>query len=242
MTDWFKVWFDTDYYHLLYNYRDEREAEQFISRLCSNIQIPSSAHIIDLACGRGRHARILARHCSMVTGIDISASSIEYAIAQETPGTQYFVQDMRQAYGYQVCEAVFNLFTSFGYFDTLEEHELTLYHVYNALKPGGIFVFDFLNPVPVRSGITPSEHLTIEGIRFDISRYIEDQKVIKEIVVHDRGRIHTFFERVQLFDATLLQKLFRKVGFRISSLFGDIQLSKFEENSSPRIILIAKKP
>lgn len=242
MTDWFKVWFDTNYYHLLYNYRDEREAEQFISRLCSNIQIPSSAHIIDLACGRGRHARILARHCSMVTGIDISASSIEYAIAQETPGTQYFVQDMRKAYGYQVCEAVFNLFTSFGYFDTFEEHVMTLHHIYNALKPSGIFVLDFFNPVPVRTGITPSEHLTIEGIRFEIKRYISDQKVIKEIVVHDRGHIHTFFEKVQLFDATLLQYMLREVGFEIINLFGDIQLSPFVENSSPRIILIGKKP
>lgn len=242
MKDWFKVWFDTEYYHILYNHRDEQEAKEFIENLCKRLHLPSQAHVLDLACGRGRHARILAEHVGLVTGLDISAYSIQYALEHKTPGVQYFVHDMRKPYGHQVYDGVFNLFTSFGYFDTLDDHLITLENIEKSLKPGGFFVLDYLNARAVKNGVIPNQTVEISGIRFEISRFIEDEKVVKQIVVHDKGRIYTFFERVQLFDATLLQNLITQVGLEIQELFGNIHLDPFEEAKSPRVILIAKKP
>ncbi|MFN4298724.1 MAG: class I SAM-dependent methyltransferase [Thermaurantimonas sp.] len=242
MSDWFKIWFDTEYYHILYNHRDEQEAKEFITNLCKRIKLPPYAHVLDLACGRGRHARILAEHAWLVTGLDISTSSIQFAVEQGTPKIQYFVHDMRQPYGHQVYDAVFNLFTSFGYFDTLDDHILTLKNIEKSLKSGGYFVFDFLNARAVKEGVIPNQTIEISGIRFEISRFIENEKVVKQIVVNDSGRIYTFFERVQLFDATLLQNLITQVGLEIKALYGNIKLHSFDETTSPRVIIIAKKP
>ena len=66
--DWFKTWFDSPYYHKLYFERNETEATQSITRLLAYLQPPTDARMVDIACGRGRHARILAAqggHLSM---------------------------------------------------------------------------------------------------------------------------------------------------------------------------------
>ena len=242
MKDWFKVWFDTDYYHILYNYRDDLEARIFITNLCKKIQLSDSAHVLDLACGRGRHARILAEFVGLVTGIDISVSSIDFAVSQNTPRVQYFVHDMRNPYGCQVYDAVFNLFTSFGYFETLEEHSKAINYVHSSLKTGGVFVLDYLNANAVKAGINPKQFIETEGISFEITKYIEGESVVKQIVVNDSGRIYTFFERVHLFNATLLQKIIEQSGLVVRELCGDISLQPFNEQSSTRVILIAEKP
>ncbi|MFN3951345.1 MAG: SAM-dependent methyltransferase [Thermaurantimonas sp.] len=242
MKDWFKVWFDTDYYHILYKYRDELEARKFITNLCEKIHLASSAHVLDLACGRGRHARILAEYAGLVTGFDISASSIDFAVLQGTPGVQYFVHDMRKPYGCEVYDAVFNLFTSFGYFDTMEEHVEAIHHIYTSLKAGGLLILDYLNAHAVKQGISPNQIIETEGISFEITKYIEGESIVKQIVVNDAGRIYTFFERVRLFNATLLQKLIERSGLIVRQLYGDIHLNPFSKDKSDRVILIAEKP
>lgn len=242
MKDWFKVWFDTDYYHILYNYRDELEARTFITNLCKKIRLPDSAHVLDLACGRGRHARILAEYVGLVTGIDISASSIDFAVSQGTPGVQYFVHDMRNPYGCKVYDAVFNLFTSFGYFETLEEHIKVIGHIHTSLRTGGVFILDYLNAHAVKEGVNQNETIETGGITFKVTRYIEAESIIKQIVVRDNGRVFTFFEKVRLFNATLLQEIIEQSGLTVREIYGDIHLQPFDESSSSRVILIAEKP
>ena len=38
---WYKSWFDSHYYHLLYDHRDEREAQEFITRLTESLSLPT---------------------------------------------------------------------------------------------------------------------------------------------------------------------------------------------------------
>ena len=76
---WFKDWFNSPYYHQLYFKRDEAEAKKFINKLIEYLQPAKGSLMLDIACGRGRHSRILAAMGFDVTGIDLAAESIKEA-------------------------------------------------------------------------------------------------------------------------------------------------------------------
>ena len=57
MTDeWFKNWFDTKYYHILYKHRNFSEAEHFINKLLDFLAPKKESKFLDIACGKGRHS------------------------------------------------------------------------------------------------------------------------------------------------------------------------------------------
>ena len=55
-TPWFEVWFDSPYYPILYQNRNHDEARAFIDQLTKWLEVPEGSNVLDLACGRGRHA------------------------------------------------------------------------------------------------------------------------------------------------------------------------------------------
>ena len=55
-TEWFEEWFNTPFYHVLYQDRNEEEAEHFVSNLIDFLKVKKDKSILDLACGKGRHA------------------------------------------------------------------------------------------------------------------------------------------------------------------------------------------
>ena len=77
--DWFKSWFNTPYYHILYKHRDHTEAESFIDHIIDYLNPSVSSKVLDLACGRGRHAVYLNKKGFDVVGLDLSDESIAFA-------------------------------------------------------------------------------------------------------------------------------------------------------------------
>ena len=94
--DWFVSWFDSPYYHVLYKNRDDSEAQQFMTRLTDYINLESGDTILDVACGKGRHATFLASLGFQVTGMDLSNNSIEFASQFENENLQFLTHDMRK--------------------------------------------------------------------------------------------------------------------------------------------------
>ena len=86
---WFETWFDTPYYHLLYNNRNDDEAQNFISNLVGFLKLPTSALVLDVACGKGRHSRYLAKLGYNTTGIDLSPQSINDANKELLPNLAF---------------------------------------------------------------------------------------------------------------------------------------------------------
>ena len=109
--NWYASWFDTPYYHILYQERDDKEAELFMDALTSFLKLSKKAEILDLACGKGRHAKYLNELGYDVTGIDLSPSSIEFAKTLENKRLHFAVHDMCLPYP-KKFDAIFNLFTS----------------------------------------------------------------------------------------------------------------------------------
>ena len=86
---WYRDWFNSPYYHLLYFDRNETEARVFINRLLEYLHPPASASMLDIACGKGRHALAMAEKGFQVTGIDISPAMIEEARKLEQDNLQF---------------------------------------------------------------------------------------------------------------------------------------------------------
>lgn len=113
--EWFNTWFDSPYYHLLYRNRSHTEAGAFIDALLKHLHPKPGAHLLGLACGKGRHALQLSERGYEVTGLDLSATSIAVVQGQRHARRHFHVHDMRNSLPYGPFGLVLNLFTSFGY-------------------------------------------------------------------------------------------------------------------------------
>ena len=238
--EWFKDWFNSPYYHLLYQNRDYKEADLFIQNLSKFLKIRLNANVLDLACGNGRHSITLNKIGFNVTGVDLSKNSISIAKKSETEKLNFHIHDMRYKFGSESYEYIFNLFTSFGYFNSMDDNVKMLESIKSMLIPQGILIIDFLNAEKVIRELKKHEIKTIEEIRFDINKYIENKKVFKEISITDpSGDIYKFTERVQLFNIDDFNSLL-KPNFEILHTFGDFYLNEFDSQISDRLIIIAK--
>lgn len=239
--NWFASWFDSPYYHILYQHRNEEEAAFFISNLTKKLALPKSVRILDLACGKGRHSVYLNSLGYEVVGADLAAESIAAAKPQENDRLSFVVHDMRQPLDMGDFDAVFNLFTSFGYFETEAEHLQTLHAARTLIEAKqGVFVMDFMNAYKTIQNLVLKEDKAVDGILFKLRRYVENGYIVKDIRFEDRGKAYHFQERVRAFQLANLQPLFEQAGLQIEQTFGNYALAPFEAPTSDRLIIVAQ--
>jgi cyclopropane fatty-acyl-phospholipid synthase-like methyltransferase len=238
--EWFATWFDSKFYHILYKDRDYKEAEIFMQNLLSFLKLKKGSHILDLACGRGRHSVYLNKIGFKVTGVDLSKNSIQYAKQFSDSGLEFEVHDMRNSFQNKY-DAIFNLFTSFGYFDDDKTNIKVLYNIENGLKENGIAVIDFMNVNFVKKHLIKKEKVKKENITFNITRKIKDNKIIKKISFKIDNKEHNFQEKVQFLTIDTIKNYINATNLRLIKTFGDYQLSEFDSNNSKRLILVLKK-
>ncbi len=240
--EWFAEWFDSPYYHTLYKNRDEDEARRVLDNFLRALNLPAGARVLDLACGKGRHARYLAEKGFDVTGLDISAGSISFARQFEHERLAFYQHDMRQAFRVNYFDAVVNFFTSFGYFQDDRDHVLTLKNVWKNLRPGGLLLIDYFNSDWVRLHLVHQEQKEVDGIPFDIRKSIRGGHVHKSIEFVTGGRRFVYRERVRLFSLTDFESLLRASGMQLRTAFGSYELEAFDPKTSKRLVIIAEKP
>ena len=240
--DWFAHWFNSPYYHLLYRHRNDTEAQLFIDNLLVALKPPLHTHVLDLACGKGRHARYLAQKIDWdVTGIDLSPQSIAFAKQFETDKLHFAVHDMRQVFKANAFDYVFNFFTSFGYFDTDAENYQTIAALHKSMKQNAYLIIDFFNAHKVINNLVPAEQQIIEGVQFDISRKVINQHIVKTIKVTDSKNNfqQTFTERVQAITLEDFTNYLTQNGFAIHQIWGNYALRPFNLTTSDRLIIVA---
>jgi SAM-dependent methyltransferase len=241
--EWFASWFDSDHYHKLYAHRGHTEAARFVDALIGRLRPATGANALDLGCGAGRHARQLASHGLHVTGLDLSEASIRTAKSFEHDGLRFASHDMRHPFGIGAFDYLFNLFTSFGYFEEPAEHLTVIRNMAESLRTGGRLVLDYLNVRYAAAHETPAEVVERDGTRYDISRWNDAARFYKRIVIVD-DRLPTpreHVERVAKFTIQDFALMFSLYGLRIEETYGDYRLSPFNEDSSSRLILVARK-
>ncbi|MBK6776208.1 MAG: methyltransferase domain-containing protein [Flavobacteriales bacterium] len=78
---WYKDWFGTPYYAMLYGNRDDAEAQEQVEGIIALTGSRPGSRVLDMACGRGRHARCFLSKGMEVTGFDVNPTAIEVAVA-----------------------------------------------------------------------------------------------------------------------------------------------------------------
>lgn len=237
--DWFTDWFNTSYYHILYKNRNDADAQLFMKNITALLALPKNTHILDLPCGKGRHSVFLNSLGYKVTGGDLAKNSIEFAKKFENERLNFEVHDMRKPFNNKY-DAVFNLFTSFGYFDDDKEDLLILENIKNGLNRNGYFVFDFLNAEKVKLNLVKEETKIVDDITFNIKREITNGFIIKHISFFADNEQHSYTERVKYLDIDKMRFYLEKVGFTITNVFGNYSLEEYNSKNSDRLILVAK--
>ncbi len=236
---WFASWFDSPYYPILYQHRDLAEADRFVGKLLDALAPAAGSYFLDLACGRGRHAQTIHRAGFRVMGTDLSPASIADARKAAGEGLQFEVADMRDPFP-DTFDYIFNLFTSFGYFEDSNDNLKVLANVHRALRPGGTLVLDYLNAHKVQRDLMAAETKGLDGITFEIQRSIqgEDQipLIVKDIEVIDGEQRFQFQERVQAISAPDFERLLEQAGLQVVDRWGDYDGHAFDKESSPRLI------
>ena len=237
--EWFADWFNSKYYHILYQKRDDKEAEQFLSILQKFFK--KEDKILDVACGSGRHTIHLNNLGYNTTGIDLSEESITSAKQKSYNEITFDVWDMRKLYKKEYFDVVLNLFTSFGYFDSDKEDFETIQTISKNLKNEGILIIDFFNSKKIISNLVEFEQKTLSGITFKINRKIEEGFILKNIQFTDSGKKFEYTEKVKALKLSDFIKLLNFAQLEITNIFGDYKLNEYEPVDSDRLIIVAKK-
>ncbi len=242
---WYQDWFQDANYSVVYDHRDDEEAERMMSLIERTTGAESSRSVLDLACGSGRHSIHFARRgYTNVTGIDLSPTLLTVAnatAAAEGLDIRFLERDMRDI-PVEQFDLIVNLFTSFGYFKDDEDNWSVIDNVGAALREGGWFVLDFLNANHVRSHlIAHDERLLPNGGRLEQIRWIEHGRVEKRLLLRKGEEAQEFVESVRLFELKDFQSAFERAGLTLYHTFGNYTGDEFSPLHSPRLIMFAKR-
>lgn len=245
---WYEEWFNSDYYLKLYSHRNDIEAEACIDIIQRATQFHPGAdekyRVLDIACGPGRHAISLAKRGFAVTAVDLSTTLLRYAhsTAQKEGAPVRFLQlDMRSMDFHEEFDLAVQLFSSFGYFRTVEEDAAVLRGARRALRNVGYYAIDLINPQVLAKTLVPKSTRLIEGgIRVTEERKIVEDRVEKTITIPSEGEKLKFHESVRLYKPEQIERLLRESGFLPTHWFGDYAGLPFDREKSRRMIIISK--
>lgn len=133
------------YYDLLYQDKAyEAEAQYVFNRLRGTFG-STLATVLELGCGTGKHAHLLAQRDIDVTGIDLSETMVAQAQirAQENPNLNFIQGDVRNLNLTQKFDGVISLFHVASYQTSNSDISRFLETGFRHLSPGGVFLFDF---------------------------------------------------------------------------------------------------
>lgn len=246
--EWWKTLYSTDDYFSIFSpYLTSDTTRLQVDFIESRLPLRSGNKILDLCCGNGRHTLELARRGYQVVGFDWSSSYLDMARqkAQQDDLAVEFVQgDMRKIDYRDAFDVVLNLFTSFGYFGD-DDNEMVIDQISHAVKPGGLFLFDFINLAPLLRFPTPvlwhqeelSKAIIIRERRIDFFTW----RLHEECTVFRSGDRREYAISYRLYTLAELSNLLRKSGLIFQQAFGDFNGCDYCENYPPRMIVISKK-
>ena len=241
---WYKDWFNSENYLKVYSHRDESEAARLVGLIVQTFNLKSDSKILDMACGSGRHAVIFAKKGFDVTAVDLSQRLMSEAKENATQNDikiDFVLSDILDFETTKRFNLALNHFTSFGYFDNDEENFRLILKAYDLLMDGGYFIIDYFNRNYLLKNLIPTSVFSENGLRIIQKRSIQENRVVKNISIDGNGLVEEFYESVRLYSYDEMIASIKKAGFIILKEYGDYYGNNFNKESSPRLIIFAKK-
>lgn len=244
--EWFKHFFDRSYVAALREEKPFRQTRLEVDFVLRSLAPPEGARILDVPCGYGRHAALLARRGFHVVGVDLSRAMLAEARRRftERPRLRFRHGDLRRITYREEFDAVINLYTSFGYF-TPAQNAAALRRMARALRPGGRLLVDHRDPahdagLPRRLWYpTGRRRFVLEERHFDRRTKITDSTQL--IVTAGKRRVAQKTLRIQEFSLPQWRRMLRSVGLRLLRAYSGYDGRPYRAGSTGRLILMAQK-
>ncbi len=236
---WYREAFGPHYLEV-YAHRDDASARNEVAFTVDVLGLNPGDHVLDLACGAGRHSRGLVGHGVRVTAMDLSPELLA-AAGEAGGGPEYVRGDMRALPFGGSFDAVCQFFTSFGYFEDSSEDESVLREVRRVLRAGGKYLFDYLNAAQVVAGLVPESTDRLGAFTIQSRRRItaDQTRVEKDVVIREGEVVRSkYTESVRLYDIEDIRGMMSRSGLIPLAHFGDLAGAPFVPRS-PRLVVVA---
>lgn len=246
-----KEWFENEsfwknYGPIMFDAPRWAEAPGVAEAVCKIAGLSKGASILDAGCGPGRISVELALRGLDVTGVDLIQSELDAAketAKDENVDITWIKDDLRTFTSEKKFDAAINLYTSFGYCDTIEEDIQILKHISDCLKPGGFFILECTSRETAIQYFTEGEWFERAGMtvltQFSVEGAWEGLRSKWILLGKDGGRIeHEFVQR--LYSAVELKRIMLATGFSSAEIYGDFDFSPYNEKAKTMVIVARK--
>jgi SAM-dependent methyltransferase len=236
-----------DQTYLLSELPPAAETAEEVEFICKSLELLDGATVLDLCCGQGRHSQLLADKGLRVVGLDSSRFLLTEAQKNEfsSQSRMHLIEgDTRHIPLKPACDAVINLFTSFGFFED-NDNKTIITEVAAALKPSGKLLLEYWNPYAVlqldqtRNWWWMSESLlALAEVEYDpVSGRLSDYRTVIDL---STGATQESVNHIRFYFPTELKGLLASAGLKVRAMYGDFDYSPFLTESR-RLITIAEK-
>ncbi|MSQ26865.1 MAG: class I SAM-dependent methyltransferase [Dehalococcoidia bacterium] len=245
---WYRSFFDDAYLqvygHLLTPDRSATETDFLLRTLALN----AGDRLLDLCCGHGRHAVGLAVAGLDVTALDLNPASLATAAqhAGEVGASLRVIEsDMRTIPFSCHFDAIINMFTAFGYFESEAENERVLEAVRTALRPGGRFLVDLLNREWLVRNYIPKEWWERDGSLYLEERTFDPQssrnRVRFVVIGPDGARQEIPGHDIRVYALHEMIAMLSRAGLRFTAVYGGFDGEPYGLKTR-RMIVVARRP
>jgi 2-polyprenyl-3-methyl-5-hydroxy-6-metoxy-1,4-benzoquinol methylase len=205
---------------------------------------------LDQCCGFGRISLEMARRGFAVTGVDITETYLETAkddAAHENLSIEFIREDVRSFRRKNYFDLVYNVYTSFGYFEDPADDARVVENAFDSLKPGGTYVIETLGKEIAVRDFVQADWFERAGF-YVLAAYetADSWSSLKNrwilISQTDQGRIKrgsiiekNFTQR--LYGADTLQRLFHDSGFGTIETYGGWDGRNYDEDALALIVV-----
>jgi len=244
-----------DDYDLLYQDKNYREEVDFLEEIFRKYLKKRPKTILDLACGTGGHALLLAERSYKVSGLDISVGMLERAkekAKNKKLKINFYQAPMQKFSLNQKFDVIISMFSTVNYLTEYEDLKSYLKNVNFHLKQNGLLIFDVWNALSVLDHYDPYREKKAEKGKIEIKRIAKTR--IDEIrqlcwvdyhclVYENHKKIDEFDDHHQLkfFFIDELKNYLEDAGFKILAISPFLDIDKTITKNDWDISFIAQK-
>lgn len=246
--EWWESYFTDEYLLEFEPIFDPVHDRQQVARLVDLLGLAAGSTILDVPCGQGRHAHLLAEAGFRVTGLDYSRQLLAHARARGTDPnrltyTQGDMRDLPKTWA-RKFNAVLNLFTSFGFFLEPRDDATVIREFARVLKPGGVLVWHGGSRDGVMARFLHKDWwVTSTGTTVVQERSFDPLSGILTVasrLTSPSGGVRTREHGIRLYTATRLAELMRDAGLIVEGAY-DAWSDRPQRRTSSEMLLVARK-